>query len=138
MKLNELYSKLKELHETLKEENEFYFFGVRFENKDREIGEIITDNSRNNIDRDDEREFPEYGTDEYLEMEEFDGVSAWDLNEFKNQRYSDYEANKNADDIFIGKHCYVLASDYLMNTSNTIVDDFEIVMQNAKVMYKLY
>lgn len=42
--------------------------GVRFENKVREIGEVITDKSRSNFDREDERDFPEYGTPKCIGM----------------------------------------------------------------------
>lgn len=56
--------------------DDFYYdyddMGVRFEDKKRKVGEIIMDRSRSNPDRYDEREFPEYGTEEYDNMEELD------------------------------------------------------------------
>ena len=60
-------------------ENEYEYIGLRFEEKDREIGEICG-NSKHNPNRDDSREYPEYDTDEYEKLPEFEGTSAWDLN----------------------------------------------------------
>ncbi|MCO7175571.1 hypothetical protein ACFP7A_00740 [Sporolactobacillus kofuensis] len=104
--------------------------GVRFEDKDRVIGEIC-ENSRHNEDREDERDFPEYGTDEYEEMEELDGTCAWDtdcefIRDIDNYSYSSFTTN----------HCYFIAGDY--GRTNETGDVGEVVIKNAKVIAKLF
>lgn len=56
-------------------DNTFSFYGLRFENKDRNIGDIC-ETSRHNPERDDERDFPEYGTRQYKKLPRLDGTSA--------------------------------------------------------------
>lgn len=69
----------KQCKEALKKfEDMYYYIGIRFEDKDREVGEIC-ECSKHNLDREDEREFPVYGTPEYDELPELDGTSAWNL-----------------------------------------------------------
>ncbi|MEC5268885.1 hypothetical protein P9G49_07185 [Heyndrickxia coagulans] len=70
-------------------EGQYYYIGIRFEDKEREIGDVC-ECSKHNIDREDEREFPEYGTPEYDEMLELDGTSAWNL-----ETYKDFEGGFN-------------------------------------------
>jgi hypothetical protein len=106
-------------------EGEYYYIGIRFEDKDREIGEIC-ECSRHNVDREDEREFPEYGTPEYDEMLELDGTSAWNL-----ETYSDYEGG------FGTSHCYIIAGNRITNRDDGL-DDNEIVIENAVVLEKLF
>lgn len=108
----------------------FYYAGIRFEEKEREINEEITDFSKHNIDREDEREFPEFGTDEYEEMDELDGVSAWNLPDFK----FDDDQNRYA------SHCYLIASDdVIVDIDGDLdLDHDEIVMQDAVVIAKLF
>src|SRR5690625_1684810 len=77
----EMIEKIRELEEEHCTVNGYgnYIVGVRFENKSIEIGEAI-ENSRHNLDREDERDMPEYGTEEYEEMFELDGASAYEIN----------------------------------------------------------
>ena len=105
----------------------YYEVGIRFEDKEREVGEIC-ENSKNNYDREDEREFPEYGTEEYDEMEEFDGTSAWDLRNF-----DDWENQSR----YITKHCYIVAGNDLTNKDDGL-DVNEIVIENAKVIARIF
>ena len=106
-------------------EDDYSFLGVRFEDKEREIGETC-ENSRHNTEREDEREFPEYGTEEYDEMVEFDGTSSWNL-----ETYDDFEGP------FDTYHCYIIAGSYLTNKDDGL-DDNEIVIENAKVIAKIF
>jgi hypothetical protein len=117
----------------------YEYIGLRFEDKKREIGEIITDCSRNNVDREDERDFPEYGTEEYFGMEELDGVSAWDLSDKDVYKIQPWE-NKEDDCSrhFEANHCYIIASNDLGNTSNTVTDVNEIVIKDAMVIAKFF
>lgn len=108
-----------------KYEGKYYYIGIRFEDKEREVGEIC-ENSRHNIDREDEREFPKYGTSEYEEMFELDGTSAWNL-EF----YYDFEGGFNT------YHCYIIAGNRITNKDDGL-DDNEIVIENAVVLEKIF
>lgn len=106
-------------------EDDYLYIGVRFEDKARTVGEAVEDYSKSNIDREDEREFPEYGTEEYAEMEELNGVSAWSVAmKFDNGRNSDKNAKTYTD------HCYVLGS----KKASIGLDNDEIVMENAVVL----
>lgn len=142
MNLVEMNEKIKEIYKRYADTvdndyaGEYEFIGIRFEDKDREVGDIITDNSRNNIDREDERDFPEYNTEEYFEMEELDGISAWNFEQYdfnipsyKNEKS---EAKKN----HIQEHCYILGANNLSETD--LMDDGEIIMEDAVVLAKLF
>lgn len=108
-------------------EDDYVLIGIRFEDKEREIGEIC-ENSRHNYDREDEREFPEYGTEEYEELEEFDGTSAWNL-----PTYDDYADQSK----FFTNHCYIVAGDNQTNKDDDL-DFNEIVIEDAKVIAKIF
>ncbi|MED4883874.1 hypothetical protein [Bacillus smithii] len=117
-------------------ENGFEYIGLRFENKEREIGEICN-NSKHNPNREDEREFPEYGTDKYFEMEELDGTSAWDMSQKEVYAVGCLENRK--DDCrnhFITDHCYIIASNELGKHPEP--DYNEIVIKNAIVIAKIF
>ena len=130
MNTKQMIEKIKELEEQYCWLNGYgdYFVGVRFEDKDREIGEEIG-NSRHNLDREDEREMPEYGTEEYKEMFELDGASAYDI---------DYitESLENGDE-FNGEHCYFIIGTNYVNADDAL-DHGEVVVEDAKVAYKFY
>lgn len=104
-----------------KYQDEFYYVGIRFEDKERQIGDIC-ECSKHNTDREDEREFPGYGTDEYDEMFELDGTSAWNL-----EYYTDFEGG------FDTYHCYIVVGNKITNQDDGL-DDNEIVIQDAKVV----
>lgn len=108
-----------------KYQDDYHYIGIRFEDKEREIGEIC-ENSRHNTDREDEREFPEFGTEEYNEMLELDGTSAWNL-----ETYDDFEGGFNT------YHCYIVAGNRLTNKDDGL-DDNEIVIENAKVLERIF
>lgn len=134
----------KEMYELIEKrvkelEEDFFFVGIRFEDKERQVGDIITDVSRHNPDRDDERDFPEYGTEEYEEMEELDGVSAWEANQKHIYSYKKGEENEPARKGFLTKHCYLIASDDAVNPGDDVMlDEGEIVLENAEVMEVLF
>ena len=132
MKINceETIKKIEELEEEYCTINGYgsYIVGVRFEDKEREIGEEI-DSSRHNLDREDEREMPEYGTEEYEEMFELDGASAYTVEAIIEM----LENNTSFDT----KHCY-----FIIGTNETNLDDAldygEVVVENAEVAYVLF
>ncbi|MFT8710095.1 MAG: hypothetical protein ABF820_11775, partial [Sporolactobacillus sp.] len=112
-----------------KYEDEFYAVGIRFEDKDRAVDEIC-ENSRHNSDREDEREFPEFGTEEYDDMEELDGACAWDIPFF-------IRDNRGEDNIcFYSDHAYIVASNDFGHNDDPDVG--EIVIADAKVLVKLF
>lgn len=108
-------------------EDEFAVIGIRFEDKEREIGEIC-ECSRHNDDREDEREFPEYGSEEYEEMKKFDGTSSWDLN-----TYDDWDDQR----AFDTYHCYIIAGDRAVNKDDDL-DHGEVVIENARVIATIF
>lgn len=130
MNTEQMIKKIKELEEKYCTLNGYgdYFVGVRFEDKEREIGEEVG-NSRHNLDREDEREMPEYGTTEYKEMFELDGASAYDI---------DYiiESLENGDEFF-GNHCYFIIGTNYTNEDDAL-DYGEVVVVDAKVLYQFY
>lgn len=114
-------------------DNGYEYIGIRFEDKLREVGEGC-ENSRHNADREDERDFPEYGTAEYLEMEELDGTSAWNLEHYTLPSYW----NEDADCLryFTSEHCYIVASNDCGRHDDP--DHNEILIKNAVVIAKLF
>lgn len=108
-----------------KYEDQYPYIGIRFEDKEREIGDIC-ENSRHNTDREDEREFPEFGTEEYEELFELDGTSAWNL-----ETYDDFVGG------FDTYHCYIVAGNRITNRDDGL-DDNEIVIENAEVIEKIF
>lgn len=134
MNIVEMYEKVKAIYEANKDK--YCCIGLRFEDKEREIGEEC-EWSRHNSDREDEREFPKYGTEEYEEMEVLDGTSAWDMsvsNTYKIGRYIDREDDCRKP--FLTDHCYVIASN--MEGRHDDPDDGEILIKDAVVIAKIF
>jgi hypothetical protein len=116
----------------------YNYVGLRFENKKRDIGEVC-EYSRNNVSREDERDFPEYGTSEYFEMEQLDGTSAWDMSENAIYKIESWRNKENdCREHFFQKHCYVIAGNNLGHTLNTAIDDNEIVIKDAVVIAQIF
>lgn len=146
MKIREFKAKIEE---TVKKHNinqieaddyaEYCFYGLRFENKEREIGEAC-ENSKHNFDRADERDFPAYGSDEYNDMMELDGTSAYYINEQGqiDDRCFRGEWQKSDDDnlLVITEHCYIVGGD--LEGSHDDPDINEILIQGAVVIEKLF
>ncbi|MEV3018528.1 hypothetical protein ABNB90_15440 [Paenibacillus larvae] len=141
MNIVEMYRKVKEIYEANVRtpdnwETGYEFIGLRFEDKEREIGEICKC-SRHNADREDEREFPDYGTDEYWEMEKLDGTSAWDMAHENTYEYSAWDAEQeDCRRCFLTEHCYVIAGNNVRNHSDA--DYGEIVIEDAVVIAKIF
>lgn len=114
------------------EKEDFYAVGLRYERKERQIGEVC-EYSRNNIDREDERDFPEYGTAEYDESEEMDGTSAW-CKDAAIKDLESYPQDWDISQILDDKHAYIIVSNKLgWEQTNGIIDDGELVMKDAVV-----
>ena len=132
---------VKEFHERVIQLDEEYsddFIGVRWEDKERVIGESVN-NSRHNIDREDEKDMPEYGTEEYEEMDELDGSSAFGLYSVIEMFKHDVKKtpDKPLKDFFQTYHCYLIIGDDFTNWDDGL-DDGEVVIENAKVMEVFY
>ncbi|WP_077297454.1 hypothetical protein [Virgibacillus pantothenticus] len=107
------------------DEIEYDVIGVRFEDKERQVGDIC-ERSRHNSDREDEREMPEYGTEEYEEMKLFDGTSAWNIHEF-----DDFDSE------YDSYHCYIIAGNRDVNKDDDL-DVGEVVIEDAVVIEVVY
>lgn len=140
MNITEMYELAKKFYE--ENETDYAYIGLRFENKGREIGEVIVDRSRHNAEREDDREFPAYGTEEYEEMEELDGVSAWDLSALSERNYPGFgrareaDPNKDCTWYFDADHCYVIAGN--VKRTHDDADDGEVVIRNAVVITQIF
>lgn len=121
MKLN--IDELKEIIEDLAWDHNAV--GIRFEEKDYKVGEVIN-NSKHNQDREDEREFPQFESPEYDELSELPGVSTW---------------NRDTLDMleaWIGghTHCYVVVGDgssWYDSVDECVLDDNELLIEDGRV-----
>jgi len=111
-------------------EAEYRYVGVRFEDKAREVGKIC-ENSRHNPNRDDERDFPEYGTPEYDDLDELDGTSVWEARQYIEalKHRCAWDGNNRAR--VLADHCYIVAGDN--RGVHDDPDDGEILIRNAIV-----
>lgn len=130
MNVKEMIDKIRELEQEycMINGDGDYIVGVRYENKLREVGEEI-DNSRHNLEREDEREMPEYGTEEYEEMFELDGASAYEVDEIISMLENGVGVE--------GNHMYFIAGTDAVNLDDAI-DHGEVVVANAEVVYRFY
>ena len=117
-------------------EDDYNFIGIRFEDKQRTINDIC-ECSKHNTERDDDRDFPEFDTEEYNDLFEFDGTSAWSLNDNNIYKYNKINAETEAIDNFITEHCYIIAGNYITNCDDGL-DDNEIVIEDAIVLYQMF
>ena len=104
--------------------------GVRFDDVKREIGDICN-NSRHNADREDERDFPEYGSDEYDDMDELDGTSAWKPTINIKQTWKSLDDNLSV----MYSHCYIVVGD---KERHPDPDVDEILISNARVVAEIF
>lgn len=129
------YKEMLSVISEIMDNSEFQIFGVRFEEKDREVGEVIADKSRSNCDREDERDFPEYGTPEYRDMEELSGVSAWYADPYTGKVCMGQYADDDRVDLgCLTEHCYFLGA----MSGDSGEDDGEIVMEEAHVLAVIF
>jgi len=113
----------------------YEYFGLRFENKNRTIGEIC-ECSKHNSDREDERDFPEYGESGYDEMEELDGTSAWDITGDWKDSFMECWSSLDSGIAVATDHCYIIAGNEKCTHDNA--DYNEIVIENAKVLKVIF
>ncbi|MEK3718893.1 hypothetical protein [Paenibacillus sp. FSL R7-0333] len=136
MNIVEMYDKVKALHSELSEK--YYFVGLRFENKEYQVGEEC-EWSKSNVDREDEREFPDFGTEEYEEMESMGGTSAWDMAATAIYKIGSREnLEDDCKNHFETEHCYIIAGNRKASDIETPWDDNEIVIQDAVVVAQIF
>ncbi|RXZ77221.1 hypothetical protein EBB07_33660 [Paenibacillaceae bacterium] len=142
MNIAEMYEKVKEIYEA--NEDKYYFIGLRFEDKEREIGEVC-EYSRHNADRDDERDFPEFGSEEYDDLPELNGTSAWNMDPNSygrvyspgfGSRISAWHLERTCEKLFVTDHCYVIAGEIC--GSHEDPDANEILIKEAIVIAKIF
>lgn len=141
MKLKDMAAKLIEVQE--KHENGEYGFeliGIRFEDKQRAIGEVLPD-SKYNDGRLDERDFPEYGDEGYEDLPDAGGACAWtieqaleDIKDISERRSEDDAAEES----FFARHCYIVAGNNEGFEIDHVRDEGEIVIENAEVLEQLF
>lgn len=138
MTIKEMYDKAMEIHEANEESMEYQVVGIRFENKERAIGESV-EASKHNIDREDERDFPEFDSEEYEEMYELDGSSSWGWHSWDDVLLRQFNANGKACDQSPTHHAYLIAGDYSQEDHDEILlDQGEEVVVDAVVLHKFF
>ena len=114
-----------ELLEKIKADGDYEYVGFRFDERDMKVGECFG-NSKHNPDREDERDFPEYGTEEYEAMPELDGTSCYDADYFMS-------VYANGEMIFFDEtKCYLIASNEVGYHDDP--DEGEILLKNPIVL----
>jgi hypothetical protein len=119
---SELIERVNEIHEELKDKF-FDSIGIRFENKVRKVGDTCEE-SKSNEGREDERDFPEFGSEEYEELEDAGGTSAYDM------EFWEYTLDSGDTTIVNCEHIYLIGdSDYFNGE-----DQGELIFSDAKVL----
>lgn len=139
MTIREFFKVLKREAEELLEEG--YIVGIRFEELERKAGDVITETSRHNLERDDERDFPEYGTEEYFNLYEFDGVSAYDIESFERVVTPPFGKEsfleRDAQGAFLASKAYIIYGHDIANEDD-VLDEGEIVMVEPTVHKRIF
>lgn len=120
--------------------DDYSVIGIRFEDLPREIGEICG-NSKHNPYRYDERDYPEYGTEEYNELPELDGTCSWLVGNWRGlvpgrsvEKVIEAAASRNS----LRDHCYLIASDSNGDMTDYTPDEGEVIIKDAVVIDIIY
>lgn len=119
-------------------ENEYSFYGVRIEDKKRNVGDVIEEESKSNDVRDDSRDFPDYGSEEYNSLEGMGGTSSWKVNpdnvyeSLENTAGTNIENDGKFEGGFSYQYVYLIGGDNNVTSRN--LDPGEIVIKNPKVI----
>lgn len=111
-----------------KYETEYEWLGFRFDERKLKNGAVLS-NSKHNPDRVDERDFPEYGTSEYDELDELDGTSCYNVNYF----FATYGVWEGDYSEFI--NCYLIGSNKVGDHDEP--DDGEMLLKAPIVLGKI-
>ena len=99
--------------------------GIRFEEKQYNVGDVIAD-SKHNADKEDEREFPNFNSEEYAELPELPGVSTWNTT----------TVNTVEDALRWHSHCYIVVGDdrsWCDSIGEHVLDENELVIEHGRV-----
>lgn len=115
--------------------------GIRFGDHMREEGDTF-DISRANDDREDERVFPDYGTEEYENMVELDGTCAWLVGDYCGYRDDlnnlHHAVDAVVDSNYDRKHAFLVVGNRQGDTDNYVPDPGEILIRECKVYKVLF
>ena len=122
-----------EKYDEINGNGDYYYVGVRYEDKPRQVGEECECSKHNAGDR----EFPEYGTVEYDELDDLGGTSAWSAHKY----LSNYDLSGDQSQLVSNKfkhvaHAYIIVGQYANTPSDA--DDGEIVIEDAVVTEVLF
>lgn len=116
-----------------KHSDDYYYIGVRFEDKERSVGDIC-ECSKHNAG---ERDFPQYDTEEYEHLDELDGTSAWLADRYLSSYDLQCDGNMLVRKRFGGvQHAYIVVGDYENTPSDA--DEGEVVIEDATVAEVLF
>lgn len=136
MTIGDLKEKIDQAVEKYDEVNgngDYYYVGVRYEDKERSVGDICECSKHNAGDRD----FPQYGTIEYEELDELNGTSAWHAKRhLSNYDLSGDQSILVSDKFKHVKHAYIVVGQYASTPSDA--DEGEIVIEDAVVAEILF
>lgn len=129
----ELIANAVEKYDEINGNGDYYYVGVRYEDKLRQAGEEC-DYSKHNAG---DREFPKYGTVEYDELDDLDGTSAWAARKYlSNYDLSGDQSRLVSDKFKHVAHAYIVVGQYASTPSDA--DDGEIVIEDAVVAEVLF
>ena len=114
-----------ELLEKIKADGEYEYIGFRFDEREMFVGNYFK-NSKHNPNREDERDFPEFGTKEYNDLVFLDGTSCYDADYFM-RVYASGEM-----DFFDETKCYLIASNE--EGYHDYPDEGEMLLKNPIVL----
>lgn len=147
MTYREFYEAIKAACIEVENAEQYSFVGVRYENHTYQVGDTMMP-SKHNPDRDDERDFPEYGSMEYDDLPDLPGTSAWHVytSDFDYAKDIDPSkiyalqkpSHKDINDTMSGEalHAYVIAGNH--EDTHSDADHGEIVIIDPVVIKVLY
>ena len=126
--------------------DDYRYIGVRFADQLHQVGDKLGP-SKHNPDRDDERDFPEYGTPEYDELPTLPGTSCWGVYDGDYQRADEVDVSKvrslskpfyiKDDNMRVMRtHAYLIAGN--RTDTHSDADDGEVVIVDATVIEVLF
>lgn len=138
-------SRIKKEVEKLVLTGKYQAVGIRYENKKRSVGDICED-SKDNPNRDDSRDFPDYDSEEYDALPSMGGTSAWII--YREACLTDYTDEDDQEEILESLHWENLPEQsdhsphiYIVGVGHDEVvmdepqfDHNEIVMPDAEVL----
>lgn len=134
MTVNEMYEMAKKVWE--ENQDKFNYIGIRYENKVYGIGEEL-EWSKHNPDREDEREFPEFGSKEYEGLPTLRGTSAWIINDEESYKQAPASwGERDASSVHMADHAYIIGGKY--HNTHSDADHGEVVIEDAVVLAVLF